>query len=89
MSGAHDSILEFPCEFTIKAIGRDPEGLQDLVTDLVHRHLSREASLEVSCRPSSKGTYLSVSVTFTALSQDHLDSVYRELSGHERILFVL
>jgi len=84
-----ENLIDFPCAFTIKAIGRDPDGLEDLVRELTRKHLSGEAALDSACRESRKGTYLSVSITFTALSQDHLDSIYRELSGHERILFVL
>mgnify|MGYP003151198080 CR=1 FL=1 len=43
----------------------------------------------VSVRGSRNGKYTAVTVTFEARDQEQLDALYRELSGHERILMVL
>jgi len=59
------------------------------VLDVVSRHvpdLPEEAS---STRLSGGGKYLAVTVTFVATSQDQLDALYRELSGHKRVVMLL
>ena len=40
-------------------------------------------------RLSNGGRYLSVTVTFTAQSREHLDAIYAELKGHERVLYLI
>ena len=43
----------------------------------------------VSSRLSNGGQYLAVTVTFTAQSRAQLDTIYRELGQHERVVMVL
>ena len=43
----------------------------------------------VRVRPSREGKYRALTITIEARSQTHLDAIYMELSGHERILMVL
>jgi hypothetical protein len=39
LTGKHnDSLLQFPCDFPIKVIGRRGDGFQRLVADIVGRH---------------------------------------------------
>jgi putative lipoic acid-binding regulatory protein len=40
-------------------------------------------------RPSTKGTYLSLTVTVRATSREQLDDLYRELSSHPMVKVVL
>jgi hypothetical protein len=40
-------------------------------------------------RPSTKGNYLSLTITVTATSREQLDNLYRELSGHPMVKYVL
>lgn len=89
MSQQKESALQFPCDFPLKVMGRASPGFDALVVEIVLRHVGDLREGAISMRASSNGNYLSVTVTVQAQSQDQLDNLYRELSGHERVLMVL
>lgn len=82
-------LLRFPCEFPVKVMGRDAEGFEARVLTVFERHVPNLEAARVSTRPSSSGNFLSVTVTFTAESQEQLDALYRELTDLEEVLFCL
>ncbi len=84
-----ESALTFPCDFPLKIMGRASPDFDTLVVEIVLRHVGELREGAVNVRASSAGSYVSVTVTVQAASQDQLDALYRELSGHERILMVL
>jgi putative lipoic acid-binding regulatory protein len=55
----------------------------------VRTHVPNLGEGAVSTRPSSGGKYLSVSVRVQAQSREQMDALYRDLSGHQRVLMVL
>lgn len=81
--------LEFPAEFPLKAIGTGIADFEDLVLEIVRRHVPDLPAEASSTRLSGGGKYLAVTVTFTATSRDQLDALYRELSGHTRVVMLL
>ena len=83
------SLLKFPCEFPIKVMGLASHGFDELVMDIVRRHVTCLQDWAVRAKPSRAGKYVSLTVTLRAESQDQLDRLYIELSAHERILMVL
>ncbi len=84
-----DSLLEFPCEFPLKAIGREPETFEAFVVEIVRKHVpALDASLTTS-RLSNGGKYLAVTVTFTAESKAQLDALYTELGSHKQRVVML
>lgn len=89
MNGGDDKLLQFPCEFPIKVMGRDADDFEAEVLAIFRRHLGDIDSAQVNARPSSSGNFLSVTVTFRATSQEQLDALYRELTDHEQVLFCL
>ncbi len=83
-----DKALEFPCLFPIKAIGRDTGIFEAVVTEIIQRHVP-DFDDQVTTRPSSGGKYLSVTATVVATSREQLDALYRDLSAHELVLYLL
>ncbi len=83
------SILTFPCDFPIKAIGHSNEGFQETVVAIIRRHVPDFDEHTVTSRPSRQGNYLAVSATVTAHSREQLDALYVELTGHEQVVWVL
>jgi putative lipoic acid-binding regulatory protein len=81
--------LEFPCSFPIKVIGTGIDDFEQVVLAIMPRHVPPSAMGRVECRPSGAGTYLAVTVTFTATSQEQIDALYRELGAHERVVMLL
>ena len=89
MNDTRKSALEFPCRFPVKAIGRDTDEFEAIVTEIIRRHVPDLSDDAVTTRSSSGGKYLSVTATFIAESQEQLDAMYYELSSHEQVLMVL
>ncbi len=84
-----DSLLEFPCDFPIKIVGRATEDFEDFVLAIVQRHAGRGTKVAVKSRLSRDENYVAVTCAFRAETRAQVDALYAELSGHERILMVL
>ena len=84
-----ETLLEFPCKFPIKAMGRDEASFQTLVENIVLNHAEIYAEEPVTTNPSSSGKYLSVTVTVEAQSKDQLDRIYQDLTDCEQVLVAL
>ena len=83
------SLLEFPCAFPIKVMGRNGIGFEALVSDIVFRHAELFDGEEVSARASGSGNFLSVTITINAMSREQLDSIYLDLTANEMVLMAL
>jgi putative lipoic acid-binding regulatory protein len=88
MSDQH-SLLEFPCDFPIKALGRCQSGFESRALQLVRLHVPDFDVERMRIVASSQGNYLSVTFTISASSREQLDNVYRELCACEDIVMVL
>lgn len=81
-----ETLLEFPCDFPVKIMGRDSQSFRDMVVDIVTRHAGETPA---TTRPSRDGRYVSMSFTIHATSRAQLDALYCELSANDDVLFVL
>lgn len=84
-----ESLIEFPCRFPIKVMGRDEAEFQAHVLQIINPHVEDIAAEDIAVRSSSKGKFLAMTVTIDARSQAHLDRIYRTLTASERVLYVL
>lgn len=89
MSEEQDTLLEFPCEFPIKAMGKNHDDFETQVVTLVRKHCPDLAEGAVVSRDSKGGKYLSVTVTITATSREQLDNIYLELTACEQVMMAL
>jgi putative lipoic acid-binding regulatory protein len=89
MSSDQPTLLEFPCRFPIKAMGRANSALADKVESLVRRHAPDITADDIQIRPSAKGNYLAITITVNATSREQLDAIYMDLSADENILMAL
>ena len=83
------SLLEFPCRFPIKAMGRAEPGFDSLVVEIVRRHAPDLHEGAVISRPSKAGKWVSVTVTIEATSKAQLDAIYQALSDHDKVVMAL
>ncbi|WP_230405083.1 DUF493 family protein [Undibacterium rugosum] len=83
------SLIEYPSEFPIKIMGAMHDAFAQTMVEVVTLHDPTFHAGKMDMRPSSKGTYLSVTVTVWATSRDQLDNLYRALSGHPMVKVVL
>jgi len=86
---SEETLFEFPCEFPIKVMGTATSDFADKVRCIVGKHAGDITDHAVSERPSSKGNYLSVTITITADSKQQLDSIYLELNDCDWIAMTL
>jgi putative lipoic acid-binding regulatory protein len=84
-----DTLLEFPCDFPLKVMGRKADDFAALVVELVESHAGPVPAARVSERLSRDGNFVALTVLVRADSKSRLDAIYTELSAHERVLMVL
>jgi putative lipoic acid-binding regulatory protein len=84
-----DTLLEFPCRFPIKAMGRHNDEFETAVKDIVFRHAQMWPGEEIKLTPSRAGNFLSVTTVIEAQSQSQLDAIYQELSDCELVIMAL
>ncbi|QRM18551.1 DUF493 family protein [Dechloromonas sp. TW-R-39-2] len=89
MASYKDTLLEFPCDFPLKIMGKAEETLTQVVVEIVTRHAPDFDSATMEMRASSGGNYLSLTCTVIATSKPQLDALYTDLSGHPLIKVVL
>lgn len=84
-----DSLIEFPAELAVRAMGLQTEDFESLVTSLVGSQLPEGTARRVTTQQSSSGKYVSVSVHFTASSLEQLKTIYATLRNESRVLYLL
>lgn len=84
-----EQLLEFPVEFPLKIIGARVDGFADTVTGIVLAHVPDFDPGTATMRVSSKGAWLSVSVTVTAQSRAQLQALHDALVDHPLVRMVL
>ena len=82
-------LIEFPCEFPIKVMGKSHDDFIVCVTEIFDRHVPDFKKTQVKVRESGKGNYAAITVTIEAQSQQQLDNIYIDLSAHELVLMAL
>jgi len=84
-----ESAIDFPCAFPIKMMGRDTPEFRATARRLIENHVGHVSDDAVQVNLSGKGNFVSVTVTVTATSQQQLDDIYRDVSGHDDVLMAL
>lgn len=84
-----EKLLDFPCDFPIKMMGREQPEFRDVAVALVERHTGKVRSDAIRTALSRNGNFLSITITIKAQSQQQLDDIYSDLSEHEEILVAL
>jgi len=87
--GNIESLIEYPCDFPIKVMGRRQTRFAQEVVDVVQRHAPDFDPGTVEMRASREGNYLSVTVTIRATSREQLDGLYQALCDHPMVTMVL
>jgi hypothetical protein len=82
-------LLEFPCRFPIKAMGRQSAGFEALVTRIVCSHAELWPGEPIRTTLSRAGRFVSVTAVVEARSQEQLDAIYQELSDCAHVLMAL
>ena len=84
-----ETLLEFPCDFPIKIMGRESDEFRALARELVEKHTGPLADEAIVSSLSRNSAFVSVTVTVVAQSQQQLDDIYREVTSNDEILMAL
>ncbi|HEV7801184.1 MAG TPA: DUF493 domain-containing protein [Burkholderiales bacterium] len=83
------SLIEYPCDFPIKVMGRTQAGFAQTVLGIVRSYAPDFDGTMMEMKTSKAGKYLSVTCTIRATSRQQLDDLYRELCDHPMVVMVL
>ncbi len=84
-----ESLLKFPCEFTIKVFGEMAADYEEVILDLIRPFAPNLSSGALQSRTSENGKYLSLSITLYVESREQLDNIYMALSKSPKVLMAL
>ena len=83
------SLLQFPCSYPLKAMGRNTNAFHATVSAIVEKHVASGNNVAYSTRISSGDRYVSITATFIAQSPEQLGAIYDELGRSELVLITL
>jgi len=84
-----ESTHEFPCEFTIKAIGSPVEHFVGRVLLAIQAELGEDIVPPFSTRQSSSGRHISVTVTPMVQDAQQVLAIYAQLREVEGLMMLL
>lgn len=84
-----ESLLDFPCDFSIKAMGLNNKNFELKVVEIILRHVHDIRENSVRSRPSKEEKYISITVTIQATSKKQLDAIYQDLYDSDTVLMTL
>ena len=84
-----ETLFEFPCQFPIKAMGKNKPDFDSIVVSIVRQHVDDLNEGAVKTKLSKADIYMSVTVTINATSKKQLDSIYQELTDCPDVMMTL
>ncbi len=83
------TLLEFPCEFPVKAMGRADQPVREVFERILAEHVPPAHVLTWEERASGKGKFIAVTACIQASDQAQLDRIYHALTDAPEILVAL
>lgn len=84
-----DSLIEYPCNFPIKVMGKAHPEFAQTLTEVVLEYAPDFDASTVEMRPSGKGNYVGLTFHIWATSREQLDAIYKAVHGHPMVSIVL
>ena len=84
-----ETLLVFPCAFSLKAMGLAGDAFKDEVYALIKTKVPELKQSDLTIKPSKTGKYHSISIAISATSKQQLDDLYHLLTDCESVLMAL
>ena len=84
-----ESVIQFPCSFPIKLMGRESGEFRRAVRELVEKHTGPLEDEAVQASLSRNGRFVSITITVIAESREQLDNIYRDATAHDDVIMAL
>jgi putative lipoic acid-binding regulatory protein len=82
-------LLDYPCRYEIKAMGRRTTRFNALVQNIVSRHIETDELLLSQTRSSRYGKYISITCIIRATSKSQIHAIYTDLAACPEVLMTL
>ena len=83
------SLIDFPCDFPIKVIGKSDNDIDEHVVSILLKHVSAIYEGAVRVKQSKNGNYMALTITIKVDSQTQLDQIYKDLGASDRVVMIL
>ena len=83
------TLMVFPCDFSIKIIGNARADFLVEITKIVCKHFPDTQNSAFTTQHSEQGNYQSITAVVHVLDQPSLDALYQELTQHSDVRMVL
>lgn len=84
-----ETLFEFPCQFPIKAMGKNIADFDSIVLTIVREHVADIREGAIKSKLSKEGKFISVTVTIEATSKKQLDAIYQGLTDCPDVMMSL
>ena len=84
-----DTLFEFPCQFPIKAMGKNTAEFDSIVVAIVREHVEDINEGAVKSKLSKGDKFISVTVMIEATSKRQLDAIYQGLTDCPEVIMSL
>ncbi len=82
-------MIEFPCDYPIKVLGKEHELFRETVLAVVARHDAEFCRDRVQEKHSTRGNYVSLTVWITATGETQLGNLFEDLKATGLVTMVL
>lgn len=89
LNNENKSVITFPCDFPIKVVAHGDIDVEEFARNIVHQYIPAMQFVPITKNKSSKGNYQAITVTLRAENQQQIDSIYKDLTAHSKIIMVL
>ncbi len=86
---SEETLLEFPCQFPIKALGKTSPELDIIIIEIIKRHVDDVQDDAIKSKPSKGGNYTAITITIEATSKQQLDNIYQDLTDCPEVIMAL
>ncbi len=83
------SLIKYPSAFPIKVLGLKVAGFEEAIIHVARQFDPVFDETTITRKDSSGGNYLGLTLTITATSREQLDELYRTLSTHPMVKWML
>ena len=83
------SLIQYPSAFPIKVLGRKVDGFEAAIVHVVRQFDPEFDETTLTRKDSAGGNYVGLTLTITATSREQLDELYRTLSTHPMVKWML
>jgi len=85
----NESLIEFPCDFKLKAMGKNTDTIVDVVFEIACKYAPNTSRENIQITPSKGDKFVSVNVTIYATSLEQIHGIYGDLKKHPEVLMSL